>query len=163
MAAGELELEKVSRLFYAPVGRLRLEHEGQCYLECRPAWASPLSYPGQYLALLDGRGREILMYKDPGTEMDPAMWEVVQEELKQRYLNGVIHRVLDSKTEFGSTYWTVVTDRGTREFVTQSLQENAQWLSPNYLLLIDVDGNRFELPDIAGMDERSRKILALTV
>jgi len=61
--------------------------------------------------------------------------------------------------EVGATYWTVETNRGPREFVTQSLQENAVWLSERHLLLLDVDGNRFELPDIARLDPRSRQLV----
>jgi hypothetical protein len=57
----------------------------------------------------------------------------------------------------------VETERGTREFVTQSLQENAQWLSDRHLLLIDVDGNRFELTDTPRLDEQSRKLLFTVV
>ena len=70
---------------------------------------------------------------------------------------------MDAKTEFGSTYWKVLTDRGEKEFITQSLSENAQWLSPTYLLLADVDGNRYEIQNIEVLDERSRALLTVTV
>jgi len=53
----------------------------------------------------------------------------------------------------------VDTDRGTREFVTQSLQENALWLSPTHLLLLDVDGNRFEIPNTESLNMRSRAFI----
>jgi hypothetical protein len=68
-------------------------------------------------------------------------------------------RVLKATVEFGATYWHIETDRGTRDFVTQNLQENAQWLSPTHLLLVDVDGNRFEIPDVHALDHRSRQIV----
>ena len=53
----------------------------------------------------------------------------------------------------------VETDRGPREFVTQSVQENTLWFSANHLLLIDVDGNRFEIPDVEALDARSLTII----
>jgi hypothetical protein len=81
---------------------------------------------------------------------------IVSEELRRRYLTATVSTITHAKAEFGATYWHVESDRGPRDFVTQSLQENAQWLSDNHLLLIDVDGNRFELPDIKSMDARSR-------
>jgi len=40
--------------------------------------------------------------------------------------------------------------------VTQNLQENALWFSDTHLLLLDVDGNRFEITDVAALDPRSR-------
>ncbi|MDI9636791.1 DUF1854 domain-containing protein [Kamptonema cortianum] len=151
------------KLFYEPVGRLRLTLEDRSYVEVTPVWASPLSYPDQYMAFIDGKGKEIALFKNPEAELPPDVWDLAKKELRQRYLNGTIHKVLETKTEYGSTYWTVITDRGRREFVTQSLNENAQWLKPNYLLIIDVDGNRFEIPDINALDEQSRKWLHTTV
>lgn len=144
-------------LFYQPEGRLRLTVEDRSYLTVKPAWASPLSYPEKYLSLLDGKGKEITMVKEPAKELSRENWELIQEELRRRYLNGVVLKVLQANTEFGATYWTVETDRGLKEFVTQSLQENAQWLGPSHLLLVDVDGNRFEIPDINALDEESKK------
>ena len=150
-------------LFYQPEGRLRLTMDDRSYTAVKPAWASPLSYPGKYLSLMDGKGKEILMVTDPEKELEHDNWILLQEELRRRYLNGVVKQVLLANTEFGATYWTVVTDRGIKEFVTQSLQENAQWLGPNHLLLIDVDGNRFEIPDITALDEDSRRKVTGTV
>ena len=63
---------------------------------------------------------------------------------------------MHAKFEYGATYCQVQSDRGERDFVTQSLQENALWLSPTHLLLLDVDGNRFEIPDVTALDARSR-------
>lgn len=150
-------------LFYQPEGRLRLTLEDRSYVTVKPAWASPLSYPGKHLSLLDGKGKEITMLAEPERELSKENWALIQEELRRRYLNGVVLKVLQANTEFGATYWTVETDRGLKEFVTQSLQENAQWLGPAHLLLVDVDGNRFEIPDINALDEESRRRVNNTV
>lgn len=151
------------KLFYQPEGRLRLTLENRSYLEVKLAWASPLSYPERYLAFLDGRGHEVLMVTDPAAELPEEVWELAQIELRRRYLNGVIQKIVSLKTEFGSTYWRVLTDRGEKEFLTQSLQENAQWLTPTYLMLVDVDGNRYEITDTVALDQRSQDLLSVTV
>jgi hypothetical protein len=144
------------RLFYQPKDRLRLTVEGdQCYLTVKPAWSAPLTRPGKHLALLNGKGEEIVTIEDP-TELDDESRKAVEEELHRRYLTATVHRITHAKSEFGAGYWHVVTDRGERDFVTQSLQENAQWLSPVHLLLVDVDGNRFEITDVSALDEKSR-------
>ncbi len=151
------------RLFYYPEGRLRMTVEDRSYLEVRPVWASPVSYPGKYLALIDAKDNELVMFTDPGKEIDGENWDVLKKELDRRYLTGMVLEIIEAKTIFGYTYWTVVTDRGKKEFVTMSLQENAQWMSPTHLLLQDVDGNQFEIPDIDKLDAESRKKLDLTV
>jgi hypothetical protein len=147
------------KLFYEPKDRLRLTvGEEKSYPTVKPAWSAPLSRPGRYLALLNGKGEEIVTIEDPAT-LPPDSLEAVNEELRRRYLTATVTSITHAKAEFGATYWHVETDRGPRDFVTQSLQENAQWLSNNHLLLIDVDGNRFELPDVASLDSRSRSYI----
>jgi hypothetical protein len=121
----------------------------------KPVWSAPLSRPNAYLALLDGKGEEITVIPDPSA-LQPASLEAVQRELRQRNLTATIAAITHAKQEFGATYWSVLTDRGPRDFVTQNLQENALWFSDRQLLLLDVDGNRFEIPDIDTLDARSQ-------
>ena len=150
-------------LFFEPKDRLRLTvGDEKSYPTVKPVWAAPLSHPKKHLALLNGKNEEILLLEDP-RDLPESSYEAVMEEISRRYLTSTVHKITDARTEFGSTYWHVVTERGERDFVTQSLQENAQWLSPTHLLLIDVDGNRFELEDVEALDPKSREFIALTL
>lgn len=130
----------------------------QSWHTVKPAWASPLNHPNRYLALLNGKSEEIVMLADP-TELPAESWAALQAELNRRYLTAQIESITDASAEFGATYWHVETDRGHRDFVTQSLQENVQWLGHGHLLLIDVDGNRFEIRDVSALDARSRGLI----
>ncbi len=151
------------KLFYEPKDRLRLTVGNErSYPTVKPAWSAPLSHPGRYLALLDARGEEIALIEDPES-LPPGSLAAVREELRRRYLTATVTRVREARAEFGATYWLVETDRGTRDFVTQNLQENALWLSEHHLLLLDVDGNRFEFPDVRELDARSQGILSTVV
>lgn len=151
------------QLFYEPQPRLRLTvRDDRCYLAVKPVWAAPLSRPEQYLVLLDGKDEEIVMLPDP-TVLDESSLRAVREELRQRYLTATVTAVNSTREEFGATYWDVETDRGQRDFVTQNLQENAQWMSDDHLLLLDVDGNRFEIPSVAALDMRSRRLIGETL
>lgn len=147
------------KLFFSPKDRLRMTlGTSQSWPTVKPAWASPLNNPDRYLALLNGKNEEIVMLSDPS--MLPAeSWAVLREELQRRYLTAQIESIADASAEFGATYWHVVTDRGARDFVTQSLQENVQWLGHGHVLLIDVDGNRFEIRDVDSLDARSRSLI----
>lgn len=150
------------KLFYAPKDRLRLtimrEGEALSYPTIKPVWAAPLSRSNQYLCLLDGKGKEIVMLKDPQS-LPPDSWEAVQQELHRRYMTAQVSEIVSARVEYGATYWRAETNRGPRDFVTQSLQENAQWLSPTHLLLIDVDGNRFEIADVSAMNSHSQHLI----
>ena len=149
------------KLFYEPKDRLRLTiGDDKSYHTVRPAWAAPLSRPNTYLALLDGKGDEIVTVSDPNL-LSPESLTAAKEELRRRYLTATVLTVKHAKQEFGATYWTVETDRGTRDFVTQNLQENAVWLSPTHLLLLDVDGSRFEIPNVEKLDPASQKYIVM--
>lgn len=144
------------RLFYQPEGRLRLECEDRCYTEVKPAWASPLSHPNRYLSLVDGSDREIVMF-DTLDDVPADMRPTVERELKRRYLTSTIDEILEVDSLFGTTHWKVRTGRGERVFVTQSLHENSYWLAPKHIVIVDVDGNRFEIPDVDALDMQSKK------
>ncbi len=147
------------KLFYEPKDRLRLTvGEDRSYVTVKPVWAAPISHPNAFLALIDGKGNEIVTLPDPNV-LSPENLAAVQAELRQRYLTAVVTAINSARQEYGATYWSVETDRGPRDFVTQSLQENAQWFSDTHLLLLDVDGNRFEIPDVAVLDARSRAFI----
>ncbi len=147
------------KLFYEPKDRLRLTiGDDRSYPTVKPVWASPQSHPKNYLGLLDAKEKEITTIADPN-DLPEASLSAVLEELNRRYLTATIVSIANAKVEFGATYWHVITNRGERDFVTQSLQENAIWISPTHILLIDVDGNRFEIPDTTALDEKSKQTL----
>ena len=144
------------KIFYDPKDQLRLTvGDDKSYITVKPVWAAPLSRPEKFLALLDGKGEQIVMVDDP-KQLPAESFEAVKQELHRRYLTAQVKSVVLAKEEFGATYWTVETDRGRRDFVTQNLQENAIWLGPEHLLLLDVDGNRFEIPDVGKLDATSQ-------
>ncbi|RLI06322.1 hypothetical protein DRO22_01340, partial [Candidatus Bathyarchaeota archaeon] len=46
-----------------------------------------------------------------------------------------------------------------RDFVIQGVQDNIVWLGERRLLFVDVDGNRFEIPDYSSLDKKSASLL----
>lgn len=146
-------------IFYHPTPILRLTVPGEkSYINVKPVWSAPLSRPGQYLTLLDGKSEEIIMLPNPNA-LSPLSLKAVEKELHRHYLTATVLRVNNIREEFGATYWDTETNRGPRQFITQNLQENAQWLDDDHLLLRDVDACRFEIPSIAAMDENSQKFV----
>ena len=142
-------------LFYEPDWHLRLTIEGdRSYLRPKVVRAAPLSDPERYICFMDDKNEEICMI-DALDQLDEESRRLAREALDQRYLTAVIQRLESIRNEFGTSYWDVQTDRGQREFVVQNVAENAQWLSDTRLLLIDVDSNRFEIPDMAKLDKHS--------
>jgi hypothetical protein len=120
---------------------------------------APLSHPDRFIALLDEAGHELHVVDDPSV-LDAKSRAALQEALRRRYMTARVQRILSARSELGVAYFDVETDRGRREFVVQNLLEGARWLEADRRLLIfDVDGNRFEIPDVEALDRKSAKLL----
>ena len=146
------------RVFRAPKNTPRMTvGETRSYIRVRPVQASPVTFPDKYIALLDIKNEEVAFIESLD-ELDEISKQVVREELTKRYLKAMISKVESIQMEFGVTYWTVMTDRGKREFVTRG-HENTYWPTDTRLLLTDVDGNRFEILDYKQLDEHSINLI----
>ena len=146
---------KDMRLFYEPPGTLRLTvGNDRSYPEVKLYQAWPLSSPNRFLSFLNGKGDEIVMVERL-EELTPEARLVAEEELRRRYLTARVEAITSIRSEFGVTYWFVRTDRGDRDFVVQSLSESCTWLADHHVLISDVDGNRFEIPDARKLDPES--------
>jgi len=120
--------------------------------------AFPLSDPDHYIGLLDGAGKDVGVVVDPG-QLDPESRAVLQEELERRYFLPVVRKVLSVTEEFGTIYWTFDTDRGVKEAVVRNLRDNLQEVAANRVLLTDVEGNRYDIPDFSALDPLSADIV----
>lgn len=155
---GEVEA-RLLRLVREPDGTIRLwigperGHDRVQAVRLRP-----LSDPEHYVSFLDERGEEICLVRDP-TGLDEASHRVLREELDRRYLTAVVRRIHTLRSEQGVHYFDVETDRGRREYVVQNLAENARWLGPRRVLLLDTYGNRFEVHDLDALDRQSARLL----
>jgi len=158
-----MELQPIApasiRLFYEPQGTLRLTvADDRSYPVVKLYQAWPLSMPGRYLSFQDAKGDEITLIES-AAELTAEAREVAEEELKRRYFTARVEAVVDIRTEFGVSYWRVRTDKGERDFVVQSLSESCIWLGEHHILIVDVDGNRFEIADRMALDTASRERL----
>ena len=150
------------RFSYSPQGHVRLEIEGsRCYLSVDVHRAFPVDERRAYLSIrnaLDEERPEIGMVED-ASALDIESHLVVEQELYRRYFVPQIERVTYLKEEFGVLNFEAETDRGPREFSVRSPQENLREISENRMLIIDIDGCRYEIPDLSRLDKKSAAIL----
>lgn len=149
---------KRTRIYHrSGVTRVTLEGE-RTVLRVQIARAFPLSDIDHLIALLDGNGRDIGMVAEPAL-LDEESRVTIDEDLAIRYFVPVVQQILSVKEEFGTVYWTFATDRGVHEVVARHLRENLMELPGGRVILTDVDGNRFEFPDIGELDARSMAVV----
>ena len=70
-----------------------------------------------------------------------------------------IQRIFEIKEQYGYSYWYVDTDKGECRFTVD--QNGVAKLSSTRLILSDVDGNRFELPDVTKLSPKELRMVDL--
>jgi len=120
--------------------------------------AAPLSRPNNFICFLDSTGQEIYMVRDL-SHLSAEDRVLVETELQLRYISSIIRRIVSVRREAGTLYCKAETDRGLRELVVRNADDSVRWMSERRVLLIDVDGNRFEIPNIGSLDSKSARML----
>lgn len=124
----------------------------------------PLTNPEEFISIreADEKAREIGMVEKL-TDLEKEQQEMLREQIKLRYFRPVITKVLDVKDEYGYAYWNVVTSFGACRFTTHMGGDAVIHLSDSRLLVTDIDGNRYEIPDFFQLSVIERKKLDLFI
>lgn len=152
-----LDPEKVRLRRIGGIVRLTIEGD-RSWLRAQPARAFPISDPDHYIGFLDAAGKDIGMLRDPAL-LDPESRKVLEEELELRYFVPVITKVRKVKIEFGTVYWSVDTTRGPKDIIVRNLRDNIQELSAVRVFVTDIEGNRYEFPNINELNPESLGII----
>ena len=119
--------------------------------------AYPITDPEGGVALMDAEGHELL-WIDQLAQLAPAVRSQVQQALTEREFLPVIEK-LEGVSSFATpSTWTVVTNRGTTQFLLKG-EEDIRRLTGTVLLINDADGVQYMIRDLASMDKHSRKLL----
>ncbi|HEU5316393.1 MAG TPA: DUF1854 domain-containing protein [Chloroflexota bacterium] len=149
------------RLFRGPHGVLRCTVDGvKSVLRAKVVRAFPISEDSHWVNVLDAKNKEVCLIEDP-TQLDPESIGLVQEELERYYRVAVIERINKIDQDYRTMFWDVETDRGQRDLVIRWSADTVQWRAANELLLVDIDTNRFRVPDITRLDKHSLKQLSV--
>ena len=148
------------RLLRGPGGELRAEiAEDRCLLRGKAVWAFPLSLK-QFVSILDAKDKEFCLIENP-EELDEKSREILFAALEGYYRVYRIRSVRDYRSERRTSFWTVETDHGIREFVMRWELDSVLLPSEHEILIIDIDGNRFYIPDFRELDEDSKRVFEL--
>ena len=87
--------------------------------------------------------------------------ELLCNELNRRYYAPVILAILGMKERYGFSYWRVRTEEGEVRFTLHDTFRSILHVGENRVLFLDVDGNRFEIPNVEALDRKSYKKIEL--
>jgi len=126
--------------------------------------AFPISNPDEFLSVREpdtkrkGRGNEIGMIRHI-TDFDDNTQKLFLEELDRRYFSPKLIKIISVKDKFGYLYWDAETSSGNVTFIMNNPFSNIRVLDDGRIIMHDIDGNVFEIPDPQKLDAQSyRKI-----
>ena len=124
----------------------------------------PLTNPDEFISIreADEKAKEIGMIEKLSA-LSKDQQDMLREQIKLRYFMPIITKVLDVKDEYGYAYWNVTTTFGSCRLTTQMSGNAVIHLSDSRLLVTDIDGNRYEIPDFYQLSVMERKKLDLFI
>jgi Domain of unknown function (DUF1854) len=169
-----------------PSGLLVLvDGQSQEHVDVHAVRAFPLQLQAQAIAIVSAHGKE-LAWVDVLADVSPGLAELIRASLGEREFMPVLQSILKVSSYSTPSTWSVITDRGPTEFVLRGDEDirrvgkasdqsessaarlrNAAGLtssanaasSANALMIADVHGIHYYIPDRNLLDAHSRKIL----
>ena len=127
--------------------------------------AFPFEKPFEYISVFDRDKHEVGFIRSLAEDFDKADCERLMRELEESYYCPVIRRILSVKSQRGISYWQVECDFGEASFSLRDVYVDMRKIEgPNgelRLLLTDVYGNRYEIPDANALDRQSYRRIEL--
>jgi hypothetical protein len=120
------------------------------------AHAFPVAYPEGYISLVHVGGEEeveIGIIRDLAEFPEPAV-RLVREALARRYFVHAIMRIRHIGWEYGFVSMDVETDKGPTSFLMPWRHDRATDYGRHGKILIDVDNNRYLIPDLQKLSPR---------
>ncbi len=123
--------------------------------------AFPFDMPTVYISVLDKDQKEIGMIRELSA-LSPETQAILSGELSRKYFAPKIERILSVKERYGFSYWNVdLSEQKNFSFTVQDTYRSMLKVDHTHVFIIDVDGNRFEIPDVEALDRQSYKKIEL--
>jgi len=154
--AGVVEPQRV-RVWEDAFHVLYVSVDGKEFANVRAVRAFPLSGKADYVSFLDENNREVALLAHPH-KLDRDSRRTLDRALERMYYIAKIRRIERITEKMGVAHWQVLTDRGYAAFEVVDRQ-NIRRLGGGRYLVVDADGNRFEIEDISRLDPRSQLLV----
>ena len=131
-------------------------YEGRVHL-CRQF---PFELEWEFISVMNEEQAEVGIIKSISL-FEGVGEELLRTELRRRYYAPVIDKIISVKERYGFSYWRVHTPEGNVNFTLHDTYRSILRASHNRVVLLDVNGNRFEIPDVNALDRKSYKKIEL--
>lgn len=133
-------------------------YDGRRMDNLEPRYLFPLSGQEKYITLLDEEGIEKAIIRDLKSLL-PESRAIIEDCLREYYLIPKVTKINDCKERYGVLTIDVETDRGSAQIEIRNILHGLKLLYGYRVLLRDSNDNRYEIPDLRHLDNRSRQLL----
>ena len=120
----------------------------------------PFEMLWEFISVLDEEQNEIGIIRSLSL-FDGEVHDLLTNELERRYYSPIIRRIFSMKERYGFSYWKVQTDEGEVSFTLHDTFRSIIRAGEHRIILMDVDGNRFDIPDVRELDRKGYKKIEL--
>ena len=147
-----------------PGGFVKLTYKDKTYDRVGVYRTFPVTMPDEFISIreADEKAREIGVVENLSV-LEKEQADMLREQLGLRYFTPEITKVLDIKNEYGYGYFHVMTTYGECNFTIHNGGNSVVSLTETRIIITDLDGNRFEIPDITKLTTNERKKLDLYI
>jgi len=162
MDLGIMDLHEAE--FYTTKGGFAgLKYKGEDYKHVVLRRIMPMDQPMNYISVADEENKEIAIIKAV-TELPGTQREIVEAELDNRYYSPQVLDVVSVKDKLGYVYMELrLKNKQGKEYnkscAVKDVSRNIRMLSGSSIIIFDVDGNRYVVPDLGALNKQSLRRL----
>ena len=131
------------------------EDKGRVYLYR----AFPHDMTDKFIVVCDEEKNEYGMIRD--LSLFPDMQDELKKDLDRRYFIPKILEISSLEETFGNSLWHIKTDIGERVIKVLDTFRNIIRIGEDRAIVLDEDGNRYEIVSLAGLDKKSFRRIEL--
>jgi len=154
-------LDEKEASFKSENGFLALDYKGEHYPRVYLHRAFPFEMKDEYISVLDDDKKEIGMIRSVKDDFTAEAAALLYDELSKKYYTPVIKSISEMKDNYGFMQVKCDSDRGALSFGVRDIYRSIIKCGGGRVFIVDVDGNRYEIPSLDGLDRASFKKLEL--
>lgn len=136
----------VMTLSNEPIGRVKLIR------------TYPYTLTDEYICVHNLDDKEIGIIRDL-KQLDESSCECAKKELENRYYCPTVTSIKSVKERMGHFYFQTIVDGKEKNFTVRDITRNMRFASGDTLLIFDMDGNRYVIPEFEKTEPKSKRLL----
>ena len=162
MDLGIMDLRE-AQFYTAEGGFAGLRYKGEDYKHIVLRRIMPIDQPLHYISVADHDNKEIGIIKSVA-ELETDQREIVERELDNRYYSPQVLEIASVKDKLGYVYMEMrLKNKQGKEYnkscAVKDVSRNIRMLSSSSVIIFDVDGNRYVVPDLSALNKQSLRKL----